>query len=231
MNQTEFAQYLDFANHRPNATFSDIQKLCASVKKFGFHTAFVNPCYIALAREFLFGTKSKIGTVVAFPLGQETTDIKNLATLKAVNEGADELDICMNVGWFKAGKLTAVKNEMRKLVDTAKSVKLKTIVKFIIETGYLTGNEIRQASKLVMESGADFVKTCSGMGPRGAKLEDVSLIKGVVGDRVRIKAAGGITTLQQVKDFLEWGADRIGTSHAVEIYAEFLNKLRNDSKN
>jgi deoxyribose-phosphate aldolase len=137
----------------------------------------------------------------------------------------------MNVGWFKAGKLTAVKNEMRKLVDTAKSVKLKTIVKFIIETGYLTGNEIRQASKLVMESGADFVKTCSGMGPRGAKLEDVSLIKGVVGDRVRIKAAGGITTLQQVKDFLEWGADRIGTSHAVEIYTEFLNRLKNDSKN
>ncbi|MFH1840635.1 MAG: deoxyribose-phosphate aldolase [Candidatus Shapirobacteria bacterium] len=222
MTRSKLASYLDLANHHANAVPDDIKKLCDDVKKFGFHTAFVNPCYIGLVRECLFDSRSKIGTVIAFPLGQETSEIKNIATLGAVNEGADELDICMNVGLFKAGKFTVVRNEMRKLVDTAKSFKPKTVVKFIIETGYLTGDEIRKASQLVVESGADFVKTCSGLGPRGAKLEDVSLIKGVVGDKVKIKVAGGITTLQQVKDFLDWGADRIGTSHAVEIYNEFL---------
>jgi deoxyribose-phosphate aldolase len=231
MNRTKLAQYLDLANHQANTTPDDIRELCDAVKKFGFHAAFVNPSYVSLVRGYLFDSKSKIGTVIAFPLGQEMTDIKNLATLKAVNEGADELDIVMNIGWFKAGKFTPVRNEMRRLAETAKDVKAETIVKFIIETGYLTGDEIRRASQLVVESGADFVKTCSGMGPRGAKLEDVSLIKGVVGDRVKIKVAGGITTLQQVKDFLAWGADRIGTSHAVEIYTEFLNRLKNDSKN
>jgi deoxyribose-phosphate aldolase len=231
MTKGELAQYLDLANHQAKTTPAEIKKLGNEVKKFSFHAAFVNPCYVRLIREVLFESRAKTGTVIAFPLGQETPGIKNLATLNAVNDGADELDICMNVGLFKAGKLTRVRNEMQKLVDTAKNVKAQTIVKFIIETGYLTGDEIRKASQLVVESGADFVKTCSGMGPRGAKLEDVSLIKGVVGDRVKIKVAGGITTLQQVLDFLDWGADRIGTSHAVEIYTEFLDKLRNDSKN
>lgn len=223
MTKTQLVSYLDLANHQANATPADVRKLCDLVKEFGFHSAFVNPCYVGLARGELFDTRSKVGTVISFPLGQDTCDVKNVATVNAVGDGADELDICMNVGLFKAGKFTEVKNEMVRLVETAKGIRAKTVVKFIIETGFLTGNEIRKAAGLVLQSGADFVKTCSGMGPRGAKLEDVSLIKGVVGDRVKIKVAGGIGTLQQVKDFLDWGADRIGTSHAVEIYNEFLN--------
>ena len=123
----------------------------------------------------------------------------------------------MNVGWFKAGQDQAVLAEMKAVVEAAKSIKKAVIVKFIIETGFLTDDEIKKASELVLKSGADFVKTCSGWGPRGASLKDVELIKQSVGDKIKIKVAGGIHTRQAAAEFVQNGAHRIGTSKAVEI--------------
>jgi len=158
-----------------------------------------------------------VGTVISFPLGQEMKDIKVLSAIEAVNQGANELDISMNVGLFKEGKTDLVLAEMETIVKVVKTLKKSTLVKFIIETGLLTEEEIKKASQLVLKSGADFVKTCSGMGPRGASLKDVELIKSMVGGRIKIKVAGGIDTYQEAIDFINAGVDRIGTSKAIEI--------------
>jgi deoxyribose-phosphate aldolase len=220
MDKIQLAQYLDLANHKQNATPQEIKILCENVKKFGFHTAFVNPCYVPMVKDILFETKIAVGTVISFPLGQDTQDVKTVAAIQAVRAGADELDVCMNVGWFKEKMYKEVQQEMNAVVDAAKGVRDKTIVKIIIETGWLGADEIRKASQMVIDSGADFVKTCSGMGPRGAKIEDVCIIGGVGGDKCKIKVAGGIETLAQALEFIEAGASRIGTSHAVDIISQ-----------
>lgn len=216
MNKKAFAKYLDFANHHQGATPQEILELCQKVKKYGFHSAFVNPCYIGLAKEILAG-KAVVGTVVSFPLGQDLRDIKVLAAIEAVRRGADELDVSLNVGMFIAGKNKEVLEESRAIVESVKSLRPKVLVKFIIETGLLTDSQIKKASELVLASGADFVKTCSGLGPRGATLKDVELVKSVVADKIKIKVAGGITNFQQAEAFIKAGVHRIGTSHAVEI--------------
>lgn len=216
MDKKVLAQHLDLANHHADATPEDIKKICQEVLAYGLNSAFVNPSYITDAKNLLQG-KAKVGTVVSFPLGQETKEVKILSVIKAVKDEADELDVSMNVGLFKAGKIEVVLDELKEIVKAAKEMKKLTIVKFIIETGLLTDEEIKKASQLVLESGADFVKTCSGFGPRGASLKDVELIKSVVGGKIKIKVAGGIDTYEEAVGFIEAGADRIGTSHAVEI--------------
>ena len=216
MDQRTLASYLDLANHHPETSEKEVRDLCQAVKKYGFHSAFVNPCWVKLARQ-LFGPKAMVGTVISFPLGQETKDIKVLSAIEAINQGANELDVSMNVGLFKEGKDDQVLAEMEAIVNAAKQLKKSVLVKFIIETGLLTNEEIKKASELVLKSGADFVKTCSGMGPRGASLEDIKIIKSVVGGKIKIKAAGGIDTYQEAIDFIKAGVDRIGTSKAVEI--------------
>lgn len=216
MDKSKIAKFLDFANHHQDAKLDDIKKLCQKVRQYGFHTAFVNPCYVMVAREFL-GKGGVVGTVISFPLGQDIRDIKVLAAIEATRYGVDELDISMNVGFFKAKKYEEVLQEMKVIVEAVKGLRKNTLVKFIIETGLLTPDEIKKASELVFKSGADFVKTCSGWGPRGAKLKDVKLIKSAVGEKIKIKVAGGIDTYQKALDFISAGANRIGTSKAVEI--------------
>ena len=216
MDQRTLVSYLDLAKHHPETSEKEVRDLCQAVKKYGFHSAFVNPCWVKLARESL-GASGVVGTVISFPLGQEMKDIKVLSAIEAVNQGANELDISMNVGLFKEGKTDLVLAEMETIVKAVKTLKKSTLVKFIIETGLLTEEEIKKASQLVLKSGADFVKTCSGMGPRGASLKDVELIKSMVGGRIKIKVAGGIDTYQEAIDFINAGVDRIGTSKAIEI--------------
>ncbi|MFZ5365890.1 MAG: deoxyribose-phosphate aldolase [Patescibacteria group bacterium] len=219
MEPGKLAKYLDLANHHQEATPQDIKDLCQKVQQYGFHSAFVNPCYISLARELL-GEKGIVGTVISFPLGQDSKETKIVASIDAVKKGADELDVVMNIGMFKAGKEEQVLGEMKAVIEVAKSIRQTILVKFIIETGLLTKEEIKKASLLVFQSGADFVKTNSGMGPRGASLEDVKLIREAVGGKIKIKVAGGIDTLKEAEDFISAGVDRIGTSKAVEIIEE-----------
>ena len=219
MDKKEIAKYLDCANHHPEATPEAIRAVCKKVKDYGFHSAFVNPCFVPLAKELL-GQNGVVGTVVSFPLGQDATEAKVFASIEATRRRADELDVSMNVGLFKAGDEKTVLEEMKEIVGAVKAMKEKTIVKFIIETGLLTDDEIKRASELVVESGADFVKTCSGMGPRGARLTDVALIKEAIGDKARIKVAGGVKNYEQAAAFIAAGAVQIGTSKAVEIISE-----------
>jgi len=220
MDQSTLSQYLDLANHHQEAMPEDIRQLCQKVKEYHFHSAFVNPFYVSLAKDYLREINGLVGTVIAFPLGQETKDIKVLSAIKAVKDGADELDVSLNIGLFKAGKSQEVLEEMRAILSSAKEIKKTTIFKFIIETGLLSDEEIKKAAALVLESGADFVKICSGMGPRGASLNDVELVKSIVGEKIKIKVAGGIDTLKEALDFIKAGVDRIGTSKAVEIMEE-----------
>jgi deoxyribose-phosphate aldolase len=215
MKKKELAGYLDLANHHPNVTPQEIKKLCQQVKQFGFHAVFVNPCYVPLAREIM--TDGVVGTVISFPLGQESQNIKVLAAIEAAKRGADELDVSMNLGLFKGGKKDQVLAEMEAVITAAKNIKGNILLKFIIETSLLSEKEIKEASQLVLKSGADFVKTNSGWGPRGATLKDVEIIRKIVGGKIKIKVAGGIHTYHQAVAFLEKGADRIGTSKAVEI--------------
>ena len=210
------APYLDFANHKAQSTADQVREVCRQVIKYGFNAAFVNPCWVKLAREEL-AEKGKVGTVVAFPLGQDTTEAKISAVLGVIEQGADEVDVSANVGWLKEGREEDYLDELIQVVRAAKRLKPAVVIKFIIEAYFLDPAEIKQAAHLVMQSGADFVKTTSGFGPRDAKIEYVKLIKSVVGDRVKIKAAGGIGTAAEVRAYLAAGADRIGTSKAVAI--------------
>lgn len=210
----KLSSYLDLANHHADATPEKIQELCANVIKYKFNAAFVNPLYVPFAKRH--SPNARIGTVISFPLGQDTPDTK-LAAVKLAAAGADELDISANVALFKTAAWDEAKQAMAQLVAAAKAITPQIIVKFIIETGYLTPNEIKRAALTVLQSGADFVKTCSGMGPRGATLEDVKLIRQAVGSQIKIKVAGGIATHAQALAFIQAGADRIGTSKAVEI--------------
>lgn len=215
------AQYLDLANHHANATSGDIKKLCADVLTYQLHAAFVNPTLITVAREAL-GAEGIVGTVISFPLGQETLAIKKAAANEAVMLGANELDVVPNLALFLAGDTGGFLKEMTAIVDAARMTGKPVIVKFILEIGYFDklpdGKEkLKEAALLVKQSGADFIKLGSGMGPRDVTVEDLKIVKDAVGDTIKIKVAGGITTRPQAEAFIKGGASRIGTSHAVEI--------------
>jgi deoxyribose-phosphate aldolase len=216
MKDTELVKYIDHANHSATSTVEEIRELCNEVKRHGFNAAFVNACWVDFARQVL-GDEGKVGTVVSFPLGQDTTQAKGAAVLNALENGVDEIDVSANVGLLKEGKEDEYLEELVQLVSLVKSQDSSKIIKFIIEAVLLEPEEIKTAAKLVLESGADFVKTTSGFGPRDAKIEFVKLIRQAVGDQIRVKAAGGIHTREEVEAYIEAGADRIGTSAGVAI--------------
>ena len=216
MAVSNLASYLDLANHHPDATSDQIKSLCAKVLKYGFNAAFLNPVHVPLARQVL-GSQAKVGTVIAFPVGQDTLQVKLAAIKDALQAGTDELDVSANVALFKQAQWPAALADMKPLVAAVKDFDSTKIIKFIIETGYLTPDEITHAAQTVLNSGADFVKTCSGMGPRGVTLEDVKIIRQAIGHHIKIKVAGGVTTYDQAIKLIQAGADRIGTSKAVEI--------------
>lgn len=215
MDPKALAPFLDLANHHANATFADIEDICGKVKKYGFNAVFVNPFFVPFAREKMGA--GKVGTVVSFPLGQETLDFKMASARASALAGAAELDVSLNVGQIKSAAWDELLKEMRQIVTAVKNIDQQKIVKFILETGYLTDDEIKQTSTLVLRSGADFVKTSSGMGPRGATGSDVQLIKLATEGKIRIKAAGGVDTYEEAIALINAGASRIGTSKAVEI--------------
>jgi deoxyribose-phosphate aldolase len=222
---------LDFANHGADATKKDIQTLCDAVVAHKFNSAFVNPIHIKDAKAYLQG-KSKVGTVISFPLGQDIRDVKIHAIREAVQNGVDELDIVPDISRLKEGDEKAFEEELITLVTTAKSMRAEVIVKFIIETGLFLpaaflhldtpeiqqGKElVKQASLAIVRSGADFIKICSGMGKRGVSPDDVVFIRSLVGPDMKIKGAGGVHTREQALTLFKAGANRLGTSQAPAI--------------
>ncbi len=210
------SKFIDHTNLKPNATKGDIERLCYEAKLNGFASACVNPCNVALAKKLLEGSECLVCTVIGFPLGQNSTEIKVAETKAALADGCDEFDMVINVGALKDNRLDYVKNE---ILEVAKAANGKT-VKVIIETGLLTDQEKITATKLVCEARAHFVKTCTGFSTGVATVEDVKLIMDNLSGNTKIKASAGIKTRELALQLIEAGASRIGTSSGVEIIKE-----------
>ena len=210
----DLSKYIDHTVLKPDATSGDIKKLCAEAREQGFATVFVPSCYIRLAATLLRKSGVKVGAAIGFPLGWATTQTKMFEARQAVKHGAREVDMVMNIGALKAGNFELVKKDIRKVVLT---VGRKVSVKVILETGLLSEAEKVKACELALAAGAHFVKTSTGTGHGGATVEDVKLMRSVVGDRMGVKASGGIRTYEQALALVEAGADRIGTSAGVQI--------------
>ena len=215
MHPEKLAKYIDHTNLKPYASREDIKRLCDEAKKYGFYAVCVNPYRVRDAKEFLKGTDIKIASVVGFPLGATFTETKVQEALMAVNSGAQEIDMVMNIGALKDGNYDLVEADIREVVSAVHPVGVK--VKVIIETCYLTEEEKVRACELAKKAGADFVKTSTGFGSGGAKVEDVKLMRSVVGNKMGVKAAGGIHTANEAIEMIRAGATRIGASRSVEI--------------
>ena len=204
---------IDHTNLRPDALHSDIEILCKEAVQYKFASVCINPVYVSYAKSILKDENPKVCSVVGFPLGADSEEMKYAEARFLIFQGVDEIDMVMNIAFLKERKLDLVKNEIKKVVEAADG----NCVKVIIETSLLNQDEKALACNIVMESGAAFVKTSTGFSSSGATLEDVRLIKKVVGDRVGIKASGGIKTKNEALKLIEAGATRIGTSRGVEI--------------
>ncbi len=204
---------IDHTNLKAYATKEDILKLCNEAYKYNFKSVCVNPSRVSLCKELLHGTDVLVCTVIGFPLGATTSDVKAYETTSAISNGADEVDMVINVGLAKEHDYEGVYNDILAVVNAASG----TLVKVILETCYLTEEEIIECSKQALRAGADFVKTSTGFGSRGASTEDVLLMKKVVGDKLGVKASGGIHNIDDYNKMVDAGATRIGTSSAIDI--------------
>lgn len=208
---------IDHTVLRPDATKDDVLRLCQEAKDHRFTVIFVPPCYIDEAVEAVTNTIIRVGIPIGFPLGGHTTKTKVAEAVEAVARGAQVLDMVLNVSRLKSGDLTLVRSDIAEVVKATPGVEHKVI----LETCYLTQEEKRTACHLVVEAGADYVKTSTGFGPAGATVEDVRLLKDTVAGRVKVKASGGIRDWKTTLAMLEAGADRIGTSASLKILAEW----------
>ena len=219
VTKEQLAKLIDHTLLKPNATKDDIKRLCEEAKKYGFWSVCVNPTYVSLATDILRETDVKVCSVVGFPIGANTPEVKALEAEKAINDGASEIDMVINIGALKSRDYELVKRDIHEVVERAKARK-DTVVKVIIETGLLTEDEKILTCKLVKESGADFVKTSTGFNAPGATVHDVKLIRDTVGPNFGLKASGGIKTYPDAIKLIEAGANRIGTSSGVVIIGE-----------
>ncbi|MBC7084277.1 MAG: deoxyribose-phosphate aldolase [Firmicutes bacterium] len=211
---TDVAAMIDHTLLKPDATRDQIVKLCEEAKQYGFASVCVNPANVSLAASLLKGTPVKVCTVIGFPLGATTPTAKAIETRDAIANGATEVDMVINVGALKSGDYDLVKRDIEAVVEAARG---KAIVKVILETALLTDEEKVKACLLAKMAGADFVKTSTGFGPGGATVEDVRLMRKVVGTDMGVKASGGIRNLESARKMIEAGASRIGASASVAI--------------
>jgi deoxyribose-phosphate aldolase len=216
ISKEQLAKIIDSTLVKATATKSEVEKLCMEAVRYGFGCVVVNPLYVRLAFSLLEGTSVKVCSTVGFPFGISLPEIKALEAVKAVEDGASELDIVVNLGALKSGDYALVKHDIGAVVDV-KRLSEDIVVKVIIETPLLTTEEKITACKLVKEAGADYVKTSTGLFGGSATVEDVRLMRQVVGKEVGVKAAGGIRTYADAIAMIEAGANRIGTSTAAAI--------------
>jgi deoxyribose-phosphate aldolase len=208
MKQFDLAKYLDYTMLKPDATYSDIEKLCKEAVEHGFKGVCVNPSFVEYAVSLLKGKKQIVIAVVGFPLGASQTLTKAFEAKEAIAAGAEEIDMVINIGALKEKNYQLVYQDINAVVNEAKP----QAVKAIIETCYLTKEEKIIVSALAVVAGAAFIKTSTGFGSGGASIEDVKLIRSVVGEKIKIKASGGIKTREEALKMIEAGADRLGAS-------------------
>lgn len=212
MNTSEILSHVDHTLLKAFATWEDIQKLCEEAMEYHTASVCVPPSYIKRIHD-TYGEKINICTVVGFPLGYSTTKAKVAETVQAIEDGASEVDMVINIADVKNGDFEKVTEEIRSLKQAAGD----KILKVIIETCYLTEEEKIAMCKAVTEAGADYIKTSTGFGTGGATMEDILLFKKFIGPHVKMKAAGGVKSVEDMEAFLEAGCDRIGTSSAISL--------------
>ncbi len=206
-------KFIDHTLLKNSATAKDIEKLCLEAMEYNFFSVCLNPSFISLAKSFLQNSDVKICTVIGFPLGANTTATKVFETKDAIANGATEIDMVLNIAALIEGNNDLVEEEIRQIKQACGDITLKVI----IETCLLTDDQKRTACKLIMNAGADFVKTSTGFSTGGATKADIELFKAEVGDNCLIKASGGVRSLDDAKVMIEAGANRIGTSGGVSI--------------
>lgn len=209
----ELNKYIDHTNLKQDMSEQDLIKLVDEAKEYDFFSICINPCWVKQASELLAGSNTKVCSVIGFPLGANTTNIKVLEAKEAIENGASEIDMVINVSKLKDKDYEYVYNEIKQIKEAIGN----NVLKVIIEACLLTNDEKTIACQIIMKAGANFVKTSTGMSTGGATVEDVKLFKEVVGDTTLIKAAGGVRTYQDAISMIEAGANRIGTSGGVKI--------------
>lgn len=216
MTKKELAGYIDYTAVKATTTEDDVRRMCGEAKDCGFACVCVNSCYVRLVANLLEGSGIPACAVVGFPLGADLPETKSFEAKKALEAGAREIDMVMNVGLFKSGKFGQVEEDIRKVAQVSQTA--GAVLKVIIETCYLTGNEIAKACEICEKAGADFVKTSTGFGTAGATVGHVKLMKQSCS--LKVKASGGIRTLGQALALIEAGADRLGCSKGIELLQE-----------
>ena len=215
MELKEILSKCDHTLLRPDAVWDEVRQLCDDGSRYGVASVCISPCHVSAAASYL-GGRLPVCTVVGFPSGASSTAVKCFEAAEAIGDGADELDMVANIGWIKSGMYREVGQEIAEV----KRICSKHILKVIIETCLLTEEEKIEMCRVVSDSGADYIKTSTGFSTGGATFDDVRLIKANIEPHLRIKAAGGIATLEDGETFLALGADRLGTSRIVKLAKE-----------
>jgi deoxyribose-phosphate aldolase len=209
------ARYIDHTLLKPEATADEIDQLCREAEQYHFASVCINPTWVKRAAENLRGTSVPVCTVIGFPLGATTPEIKAMEARRALRDGAREVDMVLNIGALKSADYDLVRTDIEKVVDAAHDG--GALCKVILETALLTDEEKVIASSLAKQARADFVKTSTGFGPGGATVYDVALMRETVGPEMGVKASGGVRTTDDAEDMIAAGATRIGASAGIEI--------------
>ncbi|MGB6168989.1 MAG: deoxyribose-phosphate aldolase [Geitlerinemataceae cyanobacterium] len=220
----DIAPFIDHSLLAPIATEKYVEQWCAEADRFGFAAVCVSPCYVRLAAELLYEKAPKVCTVIGFPMGATTSAVKLYEAQEAIENGATELDVVLNLGWLKMGKTEALHREIAEICDATDMP-----VKAILETNLLTREEKRIATDVCLDAGVQFLKTCTGWNG-GATVEDVSFLKELSKGRIGIKASGGIRTHEQAVELILAGATRLGTSYSVELLRQ-RTRMVSDAEN
>ena len=203
-----YNKMIDHTVLKADTPLETVKRICDEAMEYGFASVCINPCHVAYCSDYLKDSDVNVCTVIGFPLGANTSAVKAFETKDAIANGADEIDMVMNIGALKDKNYDLVRNDVKAVVEAANG----TLVKVILETCLLTEDEIKKACELCVEAKADYVKTSTGFSTRGATIEDVQIMKAAVQGKAKVKAAGGVRTHEDMVKIVEAGADRIGTS-------------------
>lgn len=224
ITKDELCGMFDHTLLKAYATDNDFEQLCKEADELGVAMVAINSAPVSLCKKLLSNSKVRVGAAISFPLGQTVTEVKLAEVKKAIEDGADEIDYVINIGDVKMHRWQDIKSEMTLITDVCK--KNNVISKVIFENCYLEKDEIKQLSLIAKEVKPDFIKTSTGFGTSGAKVEDVELMKSIVGNDVKVKAAGGIRDWSTCKKMIDAGAQRIGTSSSLKIVEEYLEEQK-----
>jgi deoxyribose-phosphate aldolase len=213
------AAFMDSTNLKADARKKDIRILCEEAVNYGMTAICIHPCRLPEVRDYLEGSAVKLATVIGFPLGADSSATKVFAAREALTQGASELDMVINLGVVKDGKFNLVSAEIKNLLQLKQDYRF--LLKVIVETALLQKEELKTLTKLVSDSGADFIKTSTGFSTRGVSLEDIMIIKAHKSERLKIKASGGVRSLDFALQLIDAGVDRIGSSNAAYLVQEY----------